>query len=319
MKAKKHLKVIIKERIVQNPIIQNIRYAIYKYKLHQAFEQQQSKTELPIRFVIFSHQRSGSTLLCSILTSHPDILCHSELFNPKRIDYAGGFQKIYGSSIEKEISREDLVSGRVGIDTVEGRNRFPESFLIRIWQNSFDNKAVGFKLFQNQNQYVANLLVRDKNVKKILMLRQNKIRCYVSQLIAIKTGKWSIDKNEKINQSGNIQSAINLQLTSKKVTVDVDKFNKWSHQYERYFDYLRQYLVDTNQSFFELTYEDLVGSNSESVKSKLLEFIEVSAQFSHLQGTIKKQNQEKLSDLISNFNELKEKLVGTELEPMLFD
>lgn len=313
MKAKQHLKKLAKE------LNSYVRYAKYRYTVYQTFGRQNTETKLPIRFVIFSHPRSGSTLLCSILTSHPDILCHSELFCHNKIGYAGGFQKIYGNSIEKEISREDLVSGRVGIDTVEGRNRFPENFLIKIWQNSFDNKVVGFKLFQNQNKNVADLLVRDKNIKKILMLRQNKIRCYVSQLIAKKTGKWSIDKNETINKNRNMQSAIDLKVTSKKVTVDVDKLNKWSQQYDRYFDYLRKCLVDTNQCFIEVTYEDLVGSNRESVKSRLLEFIGVSAQFSHLQGTIKKQNPEKLSDLISNFDELKEKLVGTELEPMLSD
>ena len=34
------------------------------------------------RFVILAAPRSGSNLLCTLLNSHPEILCHHEVFNP---------------------------------------------------------------------------------------------------------------------------------------------------------------------------------------------------------------------------------------------
>ena len=311
MKVKQSLKKLAKD------FNSYIRYARYKYKLDRAFGKEDLEINSLNRFVIFSVARSGTTLLCSRLNSHPEILCHYELFAPNMISYAPNFQKIYGG--DREISREDLTSGRIGIDTVEGRERSPESFIVKVWQHNFGHKAVGFKVIRGQNQNAVDLLVRDKNVKKILLLRQNKIRCYISRLIVEKTGVWSISKDGFAYKNGKIQKEENIQISSKKVTVNVDKFNKWSKEYDRYFEQLRQRLVDTNQSFVELTYEDLIGEKSESVNSKLLEFIGVSAQFSALQEISKQQNSEKLSDLISNFDELKEKLVGTELELMLLD
>ncbi len=233
------------------------------------------------------------------------------------ISYAPDFQKIYGGN--QEISREDLTSGKIGIDTVEGRDRSPESFIVKVWKHNFGHKAVGFKVIRGQNQNAVDLLIRDKNVKKILLLRQNKIRCYISILIVKQTGVWSISQDGFAYKDGKIQREESIKIPSKKVTVNVDKLKNWSKEYDRYFEELRQRLVDTEQSFVELTYEDLVGLKTESVNSRLLEFIGVTEQPCHLGGITKKQNPEKLSDLISNFDELKEKLVGTELEPMLFD
>ncbi|MCA9265021.1 MAG: sulfotransferase, partial [Planctomycetales bacterium] len=37
------------------------------------------------RFVILAVPRTGSNLLCTLLNSHPEILCHHEVFNPQGI------------------------------------------------------------------------------------------------------------------------------------------------------------------------------------------------------------------------------------------
>jgi hypothetical protein len=49
-----------------------------------------------VRFVIVAARRTGSNLLCTLVGSHADVLCHHELFNPGGIYYAlplrnGGF------------------------------------------------------------------------------------------------------------------------------------------------------------------------------------------------------------------------------------
>ena len=40
------------------------------------------------RFVILAAPRSGSNQLCTLLNSHPEILCHHEVYNPSAIFYA---------------------------------------------------------------------------------------------------------------------------------------------------------------------------------------------------------------------------------------
>ena len=42
------------------------------------------------RFVILGAPRTGTNLLCTLLDSHPDVLCHHEVFNPAGIFWALG-------------------------------------------------------------------------------------------------------------------------------------------------------------------------------------------------------------------------------------
>ena len=50
------------------------------------------------RFVILAVPRTGSNLLCTLLNSHPQILCHHEIFNPAGVfaapDYTGSDLKV---------------------------------------------------------------------------------------------------------------------------------------------------------------------------------------------------------------------------------
>ena len=48
--------------------------------------------QAPCRFVVLAVPRVGSNYLCSLLNSHPEILCHHELFHPKGIYLAYGYK-----------------------------------------------------------------------------------------------------------------------------------------------------------------------------------------------------------------------------------
>jgi hypothetical protein len=179
------IRLIRNHFLIPNRIVQNRSYTEYTHEVDKALaEGYKVGTELPIRFVIFSFPRSGSKLLCSMLNFHPEIICHHELLNPTRIYYSKDFHELYGSS--EVISRKDLTSGKKGISTIRERNLFPESFIVKVWQYNFSFNAVGFNLFPSHIPNAAMSLIKDKNVKKILLLRHDKIKCYVSRLIAKK-------------------------------------------------------------------------------------------------------------------------------------
>lgn len=276
---------------------------------HQKYNQLQNQLctmrsnslKLPNRFVIFTQPRSGSNLLCGMLNLHPEILCHHEIFNPQRIYYSKDFHELLGNG--ETIFREDLIKGKIGLTTIKERKRYPEQFMFKIWSNNFGCEAVGFNLFPNHIPHASMSLIRDKNVKKILLLRRNKIKCYVSLLIARETGIWDSYNLSKQKNNSNIS-----------VDINATKILKWSQKSSHYFNKLRQKMTDMAQSFLELSYEDLIEKKSESIKSDLLKFIGVSPAIEYLQPPLKKQNSNDLVDLISNFNELKNKLNGTELE-----
>lgn len=293
-----------------NQLLEKNSYSKYTKEL-QELKDRYDKLErhLPNRFVIFNFPRSGSNFLCTMLNNHPDILCHSEMFNPKKIFYSKDFHELYGG--EQSVPREDLVLGKIGLGSKRERDYEPEKFLMKIWHHNYGNSAVGFNLFPTHVPNMATSLLKDREVKIIFLIRKNKIRCYVSRAIARKTNSWS-------NYS-NSSSATKKPKTTKttKVRVDAKDLLRWSQRYDRYFASMRQKMNDLDRSFLEVNYEDLVGIDSDLYKAKLLDFIEVPMQLDKLKPLNKKQNSASLSELIINFEQLKEDLSGTQLEPLL--
>ena len=126
-----------------------------------------------IKFVILAVPRTGSNYLCGMLNTHPEILCHHEVFNPEDIFYA-----------------LDYRNGRIK-GNIDERNKYPKLFLNNLLELNFGHNAVGFKFMTGQNARALNLIRGDMNIKKIILKRKNKIKTYVSLLIAEKTRSYS--------------------------------------------------------------------------------------------------------------------------------
>lgn len=289
--------------IISKPL-ENRSYSKYKQLQNQLSDLKSTDLKLPDRFVIFTQPRSGSNLLCGMLNLHPEILCHHEIFNPQRIYYAKDFHQLLGNG--ETIVRQDLIRGKVGLASIVKRKLDPEQFVFKIWSNNFGHKAVGFNLFPNHIPHMSMSLIKDKNIKKIILSRRNKVKCYVSRLIAQKTGRWDSYNLSQMKNKENIS-----------VSVNASKLLRWSRKSDYYFNELQQKINKMEQNFLELSYEDLIGKHSELVKSDLLKFIGVSPAIDYLQAPLKKQNSNNLEDLIANFHELKDQLHGTELEKHL--
>lgn len=287
-----------------NRLLEHQSYKKYQKLLKITMAQSEpSKKTLPTRFVIFNFPRSGSNLLATMLNNHPDILCHNEIFNPKKIFYSKDFHELYESG-KYSAARQDLISGKVGLARRLQRDLQPEKFLIEIWKHNYGASAVGLNLFPTHVPNMATSLLKDEAVKKILLIRKNKVKCYVSRAIARKTNSWSNYSNKPTQQ----------QKATTTVYINADRLLNWSQKYDQYFESLRQKMTMLGQSYLEVAYEDLVGSRSTETKTKLLNFIEVPAQVEALQPLNKKQNSNSLTQLIDNFDELKRNLEGTSLE-----
>lgn len=239
----------------------------------------------PIRFVILAAPRTGSNWLCTILDSHPEILCHHEIFNPEAIHYSLSCR-----------------SGELDLGSVEERDRKPEEVLRRIWQESFGHRVVGFKLCKGQNPTVFRRVLADRGVKKILIERKNRIKTLVSEKVAELTGEW--------------ESYPGMVIGKRKLKVEVDLAGLREHiaVTQRYYDGLREMLEDSRQEWLELTYESLPYDDE---RRRALEFLAVSPRVRDLTGATRKQNPRDLRDLIANFDELASRLRGTDLEQEL--
>ncbi len=285
---------LIKNKItVRNTIVEGYSHRRYSTCMANEADSLRHNGELPPnRFVIFNFPRTGSNFLCSMLNQHPEILCHHELFNPERIYYAKNFQELF--DLGETFTRADLIRGKAGLATIPERDWFPEKFMVQIWKTHFFAKAVGFNLFPTHIPNAASSLVRDSEIKKILLIRKNTLKTYVSLLLARNTATWDL------------YASTNQQSSDKKIVVNVKRFLRWRSQYEQYFQNLEQKCTTQKQSYLRVYYEDLSGHQGETVKSELLQFIGVSVQPEYLKPTSKKQNSRELKDLIANFDEVEQ-------------
>ncbi len=228
------------------------------------------------RFVVIASPRTGSNMLCSLLNAHPEILCHHEIFNPDGVHYA-----------------LDHRTGEIELGSKHDRDRRPGEFLDRLWEHQCGRPVVGFKVNRDQNEVLHDVL-EDQRVRKIILTRRNRIRAFVSEMIARQTGEWESYSFSKRTQPCG------------RIWIAADELLRHAAENECYFAQVRRALEVTGQSFLETTYEDLAWPQE---TRRILGFLGVEAR--HLQPATRK-NEDVLS-LIANFEQLKEELRDSEL------
>jgi LPS sulfotransferase NodH len=234
----------------------------------------------PTRFVVLATPRTGSNWLCTLLDSHPEILCHHEIFNPAGIHYA--------------LSQR---GGRLDFGSVETRDRDPLAVLERVWRETAGHPIVGFKIGLGQSEEVQRAVIGDPGVRKVVVHRANRIRTYVSEEIARRTGEWeSYPWSE-------------LAERPTRVEVDPERLREHAQRNERYYAWVRELLAEAGQEALEVVYERLTG---EPERRRLQRFLGV-AELAPLRGSTRKQNPGALRELVSNFDRLAGALRGSPL------
>ena len=238
------------------------------------------------RFLIVAAPRSGSNYLCTLLNSHPEILCHHEVFNPRGIFYALEFR-----------------DGSVDLGSLEERDSDPWGFLDRLWNIPTSSKCVGFKVTRGQAESVLEGLLHDSRVKKIVLRRQNRVKSLVSELIAEKTDQWELYcQTEKVSPP--------------KVQVELHQLLSHAAENETFYEEIFRTLASSQQPHIVLEYEHL-GSRAE--QDRALDFLGVTGPYSRLVPASVKQTPADLRTVISNYAELDLALAGTEYESELHD
>ncbi|MGD8817664.1 MAG: hypothetical protein PVJ51_10790 [Acidobacteriota bacterium] len=239
------------------------------------------------RFVIFAAPRTGSNYLCTLLNCHPEILCHHELFNPRGIFYA-----------------LDHRDGSIDLGNVADRDRRPLEFLHDVWLAAAGSTCTGFKMTRDQDEIVIRHLLDDAAVRKIVLRRGNRLKTFVSQLIAEQTDRWeAYDRTE-------------LPDDVDKVRVDVASLEAHVARNERFYEGILRPLRARRQRFIEVMYEEL---HSRSEHRRLLTFLGVKAVDEPLRSCSVKQNPCDLRALIANFAEIESELRGSEFADELHD
>ena len=233
-----------------------------------------------MNFVILNAPRCGSNMLATVLNSHPDVLCHHEIFNPHVIGYARHLQ-------------DDTFT----LGTMDERQRDPIDFLGRLWSVRLGRRCVGFKLCERQNERVYRHVLDDTSVKKIILKRRNRVRRFVSLLRAERTGEWVVYRG----------SARRAEDTA--IDVDPAAFLEDLATNDAYYAELEETLRATNQIAITCDFEDL---RTRETRSRLLEFLGVPV--AELEEDTLPLMLRPLSEVVTNFAELQAALRGTEFE-----
>ena len=242
------------------------------------------------RFVILAAPRSGSNMLCSMLDSHPDILCHHELFNPGGIFYALPLR-----DCDQQAEQEMLLR-------MQERDRDPLTFLAKqVWQRHGEESVVGFKMTYQQNLEVFQAVLAAPEIQKIVLRRNNAVKSYVSKLVAEQSGVWEDYGQAKAHE--HLQLELNLEHLQQDLA-----FN------QRYYAEIETYLRDTRQAYLQVEYEALMDS---ACQRKILDFLACS--YLPLETRSRKQNPSDLRQRVKNYGQILAQCQDPEILAQLTD
>lgn len=133
------------------------------------------------KFMVSCAARSGSTMLCSLIRSHPQAICHGEVLAQEQPPVSG----IYGRKLKGD--------PEFGRHVRQYRNEQPQRFLYDIVFDPQGHRCVGFKFktdeaFQPRFKAIREVISADKDIKIIHLIRRNLIDQYVSHRVVEQTG-----------------------------------------------------------------------------------------------------------------------------------
>jgi hypothetical protein len=239
------------------------------------------------RFVILAAPRSGSNMLCTMLGSHPSILCHHEVFNPA------------GIRLALQLRETDFTLGTVG-----QREQDPEAFLERVWTTRLGFPCVGFKLTHRQNEAVFRHLLADHTVAKIVLRRQNRLKTYVSHQVSETIAEWEVYR------------PADLIRDRPRVRVEPRRFLERVAFDDGYYNEILDAVEGQGHAWIEVFYETLFSVDEQNT---IVRFLGLNPTSTGLEIGSVKQNSHDLRDLVENYDELSRFFEGTPFEAELRD
>jgi len=232
-----------------------------------------------VPFVVLACQRTGSNALLGYLQRHPQIQMHNELWNERHV----------------------FAAGNTLDSSTTARDADPTAFLHAAFRARSDaHRAVGFKLFpehirrSDEHHLLFERMLADKRVRKIVLVRSNRLAVCTSMLRASTTGAYTRDNYDKV-----------------RVRISPADLQRFVSSYDDYYAWLDELL--TGQEVCRLTYEALNAEPALAI-AEACAFVGVDA--SSLAAPNKtcfqRQSTTSLRAAVANFDELREAFAGTD-------
>lgn len=226
-----------------------------------------------MRFMIVASPRTGSSHLVNMLSGHPEIFCHGNVFAKKMMP-------VFWPKAERAdpATKDHLKSLR---------DSDPEAFLEQVFLTGHGREHVGFKIFKGQNNSILNRILKDTAIKKIVLFRKNVLANYASSLAAAASGKWGVRKSETPPETP-------------KVLFEKSDFVKFHDRYLQFYRNVIKRLNNERENFYFVNYEEI---NDTLLLTSLTNFIgaDTSKHVSE-KDQRKKQVKQSTSFIVSRFS-----------------
>lgn len=238
-------------------------------------------------FAILGTQRTGTTLIRTSLSSHPDILCQGEVFNLGKQPYRdeGGYWHYSRQSVGRRIT------------SVINRTRSTEAYLDQLYRGT-GYAAIGFKLMLNQTHrrpYIWPLLL-ERGIKVILVERRNVLKTLVSRRTASRSGVYHVSQSFRRGSSVTSWTPKKISLATDTLIADLDAISAERSRWESKLNNLERLLV----VYEEYTADIQMGNKA------MLDFLGV--RYMPISSDLQKVNPDRLEDIILNYDDVRNAL-----------
>jgi LPS sulfotransferase NodH len=243
-------------------------------------------------FVILAAPRTGSTMVESMLNSHPDAVVGGELLNDVLTEQDG---EILWP--EKSAQSQRVLHGR---ELKQLRRKDPVAFLSAIGDmaRSEGYRVFGFKMLyahgtysSTATEYLANL----PDLRIIHLKRRNRLRRFVSLKRAMTSGVWTLSQGEE-----RAPEKAPMDLDFDECVEDFETIAKGERGYDEFF---------SRRTTLEVFYEDLTA-DLDAWSSRIQEFLTLPLR--KLQVPTRRMGGGSLRDAIANYDDLANRFADTE-------
>lgn len=245
------------------------------------------------KFFIFTRGRTGSTAIIDEVNSHPDCMCHGEIFLLDPLRYPK-YKKPYeenGQKYLESVLKSDGVLPRGLWKLVSGNEeKGLRDYLSYIENHAQDRgiEALGFKLLHNharENEGILEILL-ERGYKAIHLIRKNVVRQVVSGMLAKQRGVYNTRKED---------------ISERVYTIDMNELKTKISMNQTHVAAASKLIRDIGFDVVEIFYEDFV-ENRVSFHDRLAESIGIKSD-SIKPTSYKVMVPEDLSAVITNYDE----------------
>lgn len=234
------------------------------------------------RFAVISSGRSGSNFLNSLMRSHRRVVQHGEIFGEFHLE---------AQSVRDRINRAGIIGylnrrlDRMGIEHATG---------IKLLYNNFEERYGHVRGIPGTEQ-ILPYMIEDPDIRIVHLVREDKLATLISHELAMGSKQWV--------KGG--YGARTVHLDPDWVQGMFEKIDRWEARIPTLF-------ADNRR--LDMTYDTLV-SQTESEMKRVFDFLNLAPVA--VKSPLTKQNKRAKSQVVENFNELRQAFAGTPYEDLI--